>query len=52
MVNWGLIVWVQGAICEGLGGFMILVKACNLDTLGMLALMIVLNWVVVWDYSY
>ena len=33
MVHRGLVVCVQGAMWEGLGGFMILGKACNLGTL-------------------
>ena len=33
MVHGGLVVWVQGAMWEGLGGCMILGKASNLGTL-------------------
>ena len=35
-----------------MGGCRGLAKACNLGSLGMLAWMVVLNWVGVWDYAF
>ena len=50
-VNWGLVIRVQGARCKGLVGCKIFAKACDLCSLGMIALVIVLHWVRVCDYS-
>ena len=42
---------MQDAKWEGLAGCRILPQACNLDGLGMLAWMVVLDLVRVWDYA-
>ena len=44
VVNWGLVAWVQGARREALGECKILAN-CELDSLGMLAWVVVLDWV-------
>ena len=44
MVSWGVVAWVQGARWEGLGECKILAN-CELDSLGMLAWVVVLDWV-------
>ena len=43
MVNWGLVVAVQGARWEGLVGCQIFAKACDLSSLGMVAWVVVLH---------
>ena len=51
MVNWGLVVGVPGGRWEGLVGYKIFTKACDLGTLGMITWVVVLHWVRVCDYS-
>ena len=52
VVNWGLVVWVQGAGWASLGGWKILAKACDLRMLAWVVLLewvVALDWVRVWD---
>ena len=51
VVNWGLVVWVPGGRWEGLVGYKIFTKACDLGSLGMITWVVVLQWVRVCDYS-
>ena len=51
LVNWGLVVWVHESGWEGLHGWKIFAKAGGVHSLGMLAGVVVLHWVRVWDYS-
>ena len=50
MVNWGLVVGVEGARWEGLVGCKIFAKACDLGSLGMVAWVVFLHWMRVCDY--
>ena len=52
VVNWGLVVWVQGSRWESLGGCKIFAEACDLNSLGTIPWVVVLLWVRVCDYSY
>ena len=52
VVNWGLVVWVQGAGWASLGGWKILAKAYDLRMLAWVVLLewvVALDWVRVWD---
>ena len=51
VVNGSLVVQVNEPRWEGLGGCKNLAKACNMGGLGMLAWVIVLDWVRIWDYA-
>ena len=50
MVNWVLVVEVQGGRWEGLVGCKIFAKASDLGSLGMIIWVVVLHWVRVCDY--
>ena len=51
VVNWGSVVRVQGARWEGLVGCKIFAKACDLCSMRLIMLVVVLYWVRVCDYS-
>ena len=51
LVNWGFVVRVQGARWEGLVGYKIFAKACDVGSIGMIMWVVVLHWVRVRNYS-